>query len=295
MHKAGFVNILGNPNVGKSTLMNALVGERMSIINRKPQTTRHRIIGIANADDYQIVLSDTPGRVRDPQYRLHQAMNSAIAQSFEDADIILYMTTIDTYGHDNPGDWVDLSKAEVPVFAVVNKCDSATDEQVETARTYMESSDKWEAVFLISAKTGAGLDTLHRAIVDALPEHPPYFPKDQLTDRPERFFVTEIIRDNILTLFHQEVPYSCEVIVEDFKESTDSKGPITRIRAVVYANRKSQKAILIGKGGEAIKRLGTRSRKDIEAFLDARVFLDLHIKVRENWRDDQRSLNHFGY
>lgn len=295
MHKAGFVNIVGYPNVGKSTLMNALLGERMSVINRKPQTTRHRILGILNENDFQIVFSDTPGMVTDPKYALHDVMNTAIVQVFEDADVILYLTTLAEYQEALLEPWQAMFRAEAPVFAVINKCDLGSPAEVDEAIRFFSKNDRWANVFAISALHGAGVDTLLDAIINALPEHPPFYPKDQLSDKPERFFVAEIIRDKILTLFHQEIPYSCEVVVDRFKRETDSKGPIVHISADIHVNRKSQKSILIGKGGEAIKRLGTRARKDIERFLDSRVYLELYVRVRENWRDDKRSLKHFGY
>lgn len=294
-HKAGFVNILGNPNVGKSTLMNVLVGEYMSIINRKPQTTRHRILGIVNTDEYQVVFSDTPGRIHDPKYEMQLAMNRFIRSSYQDADVVLFMTTALEKGEALEAHVEEVSKLDVPKYLLINKCDLVDNERVDTLVSHYKSLDQFQRILPISAMHKKGTDSIMPAIVESLDEHPPFYPKDQLTDRPERFFVTEFIRDNILDLYHQEIPYSCEVVVEDFKEGEDRKGEITRIRAVVYANRKSQKSILIGKGGEAIKRLGTRSRKDIESFLQTRVFLDLHIKVRENWRDDEASLRRFGY
>ena len=294
-HRAGFVNILGNPNVGKSTLMNALVGERMSIINRKPQTTRHRILGIVNDDRYQIIFSDTPGRVHDPKYGMHEAMNRFIMTAYEDADAILFVTTTAEKSAEVDKYVEDVAGIDVPKFLIINKIDLASEDEVSALTEKYESLGHFDRIFAISAKTGVGTEAILPAILEVLPAHPPFYPKDQLTDRPERFFVSELIRENILELFHQEVPYSCEVIIEDFKEGEDRKGEITRIRAVIFVNRKSQKAILIGKGGESIKRLGMRSRKDIEAWLETRVFLDLHIKVRENWRDDERMLKRFGY
>ena len=294
-HKAGFVNILGNPNVGKSTLMNELVGERMSIINRKPQTTRHRILGIVSEDGYQIVFSDTPGRVHKPQYQMHDAMNRFVKIAYQDADVVLFVTTVREKGADLHSHISDIAKLPMPKFLLINKIDLVTEDQVNSMVDDYEMLEIFDKIFPISAMHKTGVDQIMPAIIDALPEHPPFYPKDQLTDRPERFFVTEMIRDHILELYHQEVPYSCEVIIEDFKEGTDKTGEITRIRAVIYTNRKSQKAIIIGKGGESIKRLGTRSRKDIEQFLETRVFLDLHVKVRENWRDDELSLRRFGY
>lgn len=294
-HKAGFVNILGNPNVGKSTLMNVLVGEHMSIINRKPQTTRHRILGIVNTDEYQIIFSDTPGRIHDPQYEMQMAMNRFIRSSYQDADVVLFMTTAVEKGEALEAHIQEVTKLDVPRYLILNKCDLAGQEQVDTLVSHYKDMGIFQQIFPISAMHKKGTGKILPTIVDKLPVHPPFYPKDQLTDRPERFFVTEFIRDNILDLFHQEIPYSCEVVVEDFKVGESRSGEITRIRAVIYVNRKSQKSILIGKSAEAIKRLGTRSRKDIESFLQTRVFLDLNVKVRENWRDDEASLRRFGY
>ena len=294
-HKAGFVNILGNPNVGKSTLMNVLVGEHMSIINRKPQTTRHRILGIVNTDDFQIIFSDTPGRIHDPQYEMQVAMNRFIRSSYQDADVVLFMTTALEKGEALEAHVEEVSKLDVPKYLIINKCDLVDKERIDTLVSHYTDLGTFQQIFPISAMHKRGIGEILPSIVKNLPDHPPFYPKDQLTDRPERFFITEFIRDNILDLYHQEIPYSCEVVVEDFKIGESRQGEITRIRAVIYVNRKSQKSILIGKGGEAIKRLGTRSRKDIESFLQTRVFLDLNIKVRENWRDDEASLKRFGY
>jgi len=275
--------------------MNVLVGEHMSIINRKPQTTRHRILGIVNTDDYQIVFSDTPGRIHNPRYQMQLAMNSFIRASYQDADVILFMTTAIEKGEALEAHVEEVSKLDVPKYLILNKCDLVDSAHVADMVMHYERLEYFRHIFPISAMHKRGTDLILPTIVESLPVHPPFYPKDQLTDRPERFFITEMIRDKILDLYHQEIPYSCEVVVEDFKEGEDRKGEITRIRAVVYVNRKSQKSILIGKGGEAIKRLGTRSRKDIESFLQTRVFLDLTIKVRENWRDDEASLRRFGY
>lgn len=275
--------------------MNALVGERMSVVNRKPQTTRHRILGIVNTDAYQIVFSDTPGHIDMPQYALHKSMNRAIRMAFEDADIMLYMTTVEAKSDIAGAFFERTRKLEVPLFLLINKIDLSHDAAIDGLITEYAAMSVFDQIFPVSAKTGAGLDTLMEAIVEALPAGPPYYPKDQLTDKPERFFVSEIIRDHLLTLYHKEVPYSCEVEIESFQETEDSKGQITKIRALIYVNRRTQKSIIIGKGGEAIKRLGTRARKDIETFLESRVYLELYVKVRDNWRDDDRSLRRFGY
>ncbi|MDX1667119.1 MAG: GTPase Era [Saprospiraceae bacterium] len=298
MHKSGFVNIIGRPNVGKSTLMNALVGERMSIITAKPQTTRHRIIGILSGEDFQIVFSDTPGFIDDPTYKMQEIMNRFVHSTFEDADLMLFVTEP---GEDyEPDDALikrlqSLSKA-VPLFLVINKVDLIEKEEIEKVREKWASMVDFAEIQPISALHRARTDQLLERILEYLPEGPVYYPKDQLTDRPERFFVSEIIREKILLLYHQEIPYSCEVIVVEFKETETGRGePLVRIRANIYVARKSQKAILIGKNGSAIKQLGTEARKDIETFLQKKVFLELHVKVRENWRDDDRTLRHFGY
>jgi len=295
-HRSGFVNIIGRPNVGKSTLMNALVGERMSIITRKPQTTRHRIIGLLSAEDYQIVFSDTPGIIEDPAYRMQKAMNRFVETTFEDADIMLFVTEVgETYAEDDPV-MEKLRQIEAPLFLVLNKIDTVGEEQVQQLlKTWNERVDFKESI-PISALHKVNTERLLSLILEHLPEGPAYYPKDQLTDRPERFFVSEIIREKILLLYEQEVPYSCEVAVISFKEDQTKKGEdLIRIAAEVYVARKTQKAIIIGKGGSAIKKLGTEARKDIEAFLQSKVFLELRVKVKDNWRDDERMLKYFGY
>lgn len=296
MHKSGFVNIIGRPNVGKSTLMNKLVGERMSIITSKPQTTRHRIFGILSGDDFQIVFSDTPGFIRQPSYRMQETMNRYVQSTFEDADLMLFVAAMDeTWDADDPL-LLRLTHAEASVFLVLNKTDIASPEQVAATVEEWKSRFHFTQVFTISALQGSGTSELLDAILSALPEGPEYFPKDQLTDRPERFFVAEIIREKILELYHQEVPYSCEVAVESFKETETREGnPLTRIQAEIYVARKTHKPIIIGKDGESIKKLGTEARKALETFLDTKVFLELHVKVRENWRDDENALRRFGY
>lgn len=295
-HRSGFVNIIGRPNVGKSTLMNALVGERMSIITRKPQTTRHRIIGLLSSEDYQIVFSDTPGIIEDPAYRMQKAMNRFVETTFEDADIMLFVTEVgETYADDDPV-MERLRQIEAPLFLVLNKIDTVEEEQVQQLlKTWNERVDFKERI-PISALHKVNTERLLNLILEHLPEGPAYYPKDQLTDRPERFFVGEIIREKILLLYEQEVPYSCEVAVVSFKEDKTKKGEdLIRIAAEIYVVRKTQKAIIIGKGGSAIKKLGTEARKDIEAFLQSKVFLELRVKVKDNWRDDERMLKYFGY
>lgn len=295
-HRSGFVNIIGRPNVGKSTLMNALVGERMSIITRKPQTTRHRIIGLLSAEDYQIVFSDTPGIIEDPAYRMQQAMNQFVNTTFEDADIMLFVTEVgETYADDDPV-MERLRQVDVPLFLVLNKIDTATDEQVLNLIQSWNERLPFKETIPIAALHKTNTDRLLEVIKRYLPEGPAYYPKDQLTDRPERFFVSEIIREKILLLYEQEVPYSCEVAIMAFQEDKTKRGDdLIRIGAEIYVARKTQKAIIIGKGGSAIKKLGMEARKDIEEFLQSKVFLELHVKVKDNWRDDERMLKHFGY
>ncbi len=296
MHKSGFVNIIGRPNVGKSTLMNALVGERMSIITNKPQTTRHRIIGILSGDDYQIVFSDTPGIIRDPSYKMQEAMNRFVHTTFDDADVMLFVTEAgENYDDDDPVIQL-LKKIEVPLFLIINKIDVTEPNKIaELIKTWNDRIPFKETI-PISALNKTNTEKVFELILENLEEGPEYYPKDQLTDKPERFFVSEIIREKILLLYEQEVPYSCEVVVESFKETTTKNGdPLVRIRAEIYVARKTQKAIIIGKHGNAIKKLGTEARKDIETFLESKVFLELYVKVRENWRNDERMLKHFGY
>ncbi|MBK8490544.1 MAG: GTPase Era [Saprospirales bacterium] len=295
-HKSGFVNIIGRPNVGKSTLMNALVGERMSIITNKPQTTRHRIIGILSGEDFQIIFSDTPGLIGIPAYKMQLAMNRAVQSTFEDADIMLFVTDPwDEYGVEDPL-LMRLLASEVPVFVIINKIDKISvqelDVQLEKWNTLLPNADK----IGVSALKKLHTEELLKKILDTLPEGPEYYPKDQLTDRAERFFISEIIREKVMELYQQEIPYSVEAIINSFKEGTTKEGaPIVRIDAVLYVARKTQKPILIGKNGQAIKKLGTEARKSIEQFLDSRVHLELTVKVRENWRDDDQLLKQFGY
>ena len=296
MHKSGFVNIIGRPNVGKSTLMNALVGERMSIITSKPQTTRHRIMGIVSEDDFQLIFSDTPGIVVDPGYKMHEAMNSFVASTFEDADVMLFVTDIyDQYEEDGPT-VQRLRQLTSPLFLVINKVDQSTEEQIaELIQKWNHWLDFKETI-PISALHGLNIDKLMDLILKYTPEGPVYYPKDQLTDRPEKFFVSEIIREKILQQYKKEVPYSCEVVVDSFKEDKTKSGEdITMIEAHIYVNRKTQKPIIIGKGGAAIKKLGIEARKDIEKFLDTKVYLELYVKIKENWRNDDKWLKSFGY
>ena len=296
MHKSAFVNIIGRPNVGKSTLMNALVGERMSIITSKPQTTRHRIKGILSGDDFQLVFSDTPGFVEETHYKMHESMNKFVDSTFKDADILLFVIDkYDDYEKDSPL-VQKLNRIEVPKILVINKVDLATPEETVKLIDQWKDWVNFKEIIPISALNQLGTEKLLELILENTPEGPAYYPKDQLTDRSERFFISEIIRENILQQYKQEIPYSCEVVVDSFKEGkTSGEEEITRIEAHIYAMRQSQKPILIGKGGSAIKKLGIESRKDIEKFLDTRVHLELLVKIKDNWRNDERSLKHFGY
>lgn len=294
-HHSGFVNIVGNPNVGKSTLVNALVKEKLSIVTSKPQTTRHRIHALLNDDHYQIVFSDTPGIIRDPRYKMQENMNKFAYSAFEDADVILFVTDIfEKYEEEEPLIQT-LKKIDVPVLVIINKSDLdqklVSDELISHYKNIFESDD----VHFISAQEKVGTDHLLHKVVTLLPAGPPYYPKDELSDRPERFFASEIIREKILTLYRQEVPYSCEVVVHRFKEEEKNGLPLLMIYADIYVDRKSQKPIIIGNKGEGIKKLGIAARTEMESFFDSKVFLDLHVKIKENWRDDDKMMQHFGY
>lgn len=297
MHRSGFINIIGHPNVGKSTLMNALVGERMSIITNKPQTTRHRIIGILSGEDFQMVLSDTPGVVEKPAYKMHQAMNSFVQSTFEDADLMLLVT--DVLEEYKAGDQLleQLRRqTSIPMFVVLNKIDLVDEEKLEQLKTFWAEQLPHAQVITISALKKINTDLLLSTLKENLPEGPEYYPKDQLTDRPERFFVSEIIREKIMTLYHQEIPYATQVIIEEFKEDQTVGGKaIARISATIFVERDTQKSILIGKNGVSIKKLGMEARLDMEKFLEKKVFLELFVKVKDNWRNDDFLLKQFGY
>ena len=290
MHKAGFVNIVGNPNVGKSTLMNRLVGEKISIITSKSQTTRHRIKGIVNTDDYQIVFSDTPGVVK-PSYKMQEYMLEFSKSALVDADIILYVTDVVENIEKNL-DFIDkVNKSDIPVLLVINKIDLTTQEKLEALFDKGKSLIPRAEIFPLSATENFNVDNLYKRIVELLPEGEPFFPKDELTDLPSRFFVNEIIREKILQYYDKEVPYSVEVEVEEFKE--DDKR--INIMAVIYVERSSQKGIIIGSQGEALKKVGTQARLDIEAFFGKKVFLNLYVKVLKDWRNKDSELKNFGY
>ena len=294
-HKAGFVNIIGSPNVGKSTLMNRLVGERLSIINAKAQTTRHRIMGIVSGEDWQIVYSDTPG-VLDPAYKLQEGMMKFVRTALRDADVLLIVTTPEEETLAHPETLEKVQKMDIPVLLLVNKIDLSDQAAVAERIAHWQSLVPRAEIHPISALHGFNVDHLLDRIVALLPESPAFFPKDEMTDKPMRFFVSEIVREKILTHCKQEVPYSSEVTVESFKEDQTKDGkPLRRIHATILVARESQKAILIGTGGKMIKRLATDARKDLEDFLKEKVFLELRIKVDKDWRNDERKLKQYGY
>ncbi len=296
MHKSGFVNIIGRPNVGKSTLMNALVGERMSIITNKPQTTRHRIIGILSGDDFQVVFSDTPGFVRKPTYKMHEAMNAFVKETFEDADIMLFVTEPSEAFDAEDSIIQRLKNVPYPKFLVLNKSDKFERVVMDAYEEQLKQLVDFQKVIRISALRKENTEGLLSIVKEALQEGPEYYPKDQLTDRPERFFCAEIIREKILLNYREEIPYACEVVIEEFKETETNKGEkLARINATIFVGRDNQKMILIGKNGAAMKKLGMDARKDMETFLESKVFLEMTVKVRENWRDDDKMLKHFGY
>lgn len=290
MHKAGFVNIVGYPNVGKSTLMNAITGEKLSIITRKAQTTRHRILGIVNQPDCQIVFSDTPGILK-PHYRLHQVMMKQVSGALTDADIILYLAEAGQKPPEEDDFFSEIRKTGIPLFLVINKIDKAEPECIAETEQAWKTRMPDACIFRISAINKLGLDVLIERIVETLPESPPYYSGDELTDRPLRFFVSEIIREKVLVNYSKEIPYSVEIVVESYKESED----IIRIQAILFVIRESQKAIILGHKGEAIRRMGIQARKDLESYLGKHVHLDLTVKVSDNWRDNDQMLMRFGY
>ncbi len=290
MHKSGFVNIIGAPNVGKSTLMNQLVGERLSIITPKAQTTRHRIMGIVNGEDYQIVFSDTPGIV-DPAYKMHEGMMNFVLTAMQDADLFLVIVEVGEKKFKNEEIQERVNRTNTPTLVLVNKMDLSNQEELA------EVMAKWQAEFPkadllpISALHGFQVEQVMNWIQDKLPECPPYFPKDDLSDKTERFFASEMIREKIFLHYKKEIPYACEVVVEAFKEEEE----IIRVRAEIFVERNSQKGILIGKNGEALKRVGTDARKEMEAFFQKKVFLELHVKVDKDWRSNPLKLKRYGY
>jgi len=289
-HKSGFVNIIGNPNVGKSTLMNALVGEQLSIITSKAQTTRHRIMGIVNGEDFQIVYSDTPGILK-PNYKLQEKMMGFVSHALEDADVVLYVTdTVEK--HDKNEAYIRrLQKLSIPVIIVINKIDLSNQEEVEKLYETWTQLVPAARVFPASALKKFNLEVIFKEIFHHLPEGPAYYPKDSLTDKTERFFASEIIREKILRFYKKEIPYSVEVEIEEFKEEPE----IIRMRAIIYVVRESQKAIIIGRKGAQLKKTGTAARMDLEEFFGKKVFLELYTKVSKDWRNKDRQLRSFGY
>ena len=289
-HKAGCVNIIGNPNVGKSTLMNAFVGEKLSIITSKAQTTRHRILGIVNGDDFQVILSDTPGIIK-PAYELQSSMMDFVKSAFEDADVLLYMVEIGEKALKDEKFFEKIKNSKIPVLLLMNKIDASTQEILEEQIQYWQEQLPTVEIHPISALNNFNVKGVFERILELLPQSPPYYPKDQLTDKPERFFVNETIREKILMYYKKEIPYSVEIETEEFFEDTD----IIRMRAVIMVERDSQKGIIIGHKGSALKRVGVEARKDLEKFFGKQVHLELYVKVNKNWRSDTRQLKRFGY
>ncbi len=289
-HKAGFVNIIGNPNVGKSTLMNALVGERLSIITSKAQTTRHRILGIVNGEDFQIILSDTPGIIK-PAYELQESMMNFVKSAFDDADILIYMVEIGEKELKDENFFKKIESSKVPVLLLINKIDRSSQEEVEEKITFWQEKVPNANVYPISALENFNVQTVMDQIIELLPESPAFYPKDQLTDKPERFFVNETIREKILMHYKKEIPYSVEIDTEDFFENDK----IIKIRSVIMVERDTQKGIIIGHKGSALKRVGTEARKDLEKFFGKKIFLELYVKVNKNWRSNKNQLRRFGY
>lgn len=289
-HKAGFINIIGNPNVGKSTLMNALVGEKLSIITSKAQTTRHRIMGIVNGDGFQLVYSDTPGILK-PHYKLQNSMLKFVDSALSDADVLLYVTdVVETIG--KAGEYLDkVNRMDCPVLLLINKIDLTNQQKLE------ELVDSWKnlipraEVFPVSALNKFNIEPVLKRLIELVPQSPPYFPKDQLTDKTERFFMQEIIREKIFLNYDKEIPYSCEVNVEEFKEQET----IIKTRAIIYVARDSQKGIIIGHKGSMLKKVGTAARIEAETFFDKKIFLEMHVKVLKDWRDKDINLRSFGY
>ena len=290
VHKAGFVNIIGNPNVGKSTLMNVLVGEKLSIITPKAQTTRHRILGIVNGEDYQIVFSDTPG-ILNPAYQLQASMMDFVKTAFDDADILIYMVEVEEKELKNEAFFKKITKSKIPVLLLVNKIDLSNSERVEEKIKYWKNKVPNSFVYVISALEKFNIESVFHKIIELLPESPAFFPKDQLTDKPERFFVNEKIREKILIHFKKEIPYAVEVETESFIEEKE----IIKIRSLIIVERNTQKGILIGHKGRAIKRIGEEARKDLEVFFDKKIYIELFVKVNKNWRSNEKELKRLGY
>jgi GTP-binding protein Era len=289
-HKSGFVNIIGSPNVGKSTLMNQLVGEKLSIITSKAQTTRHRILGIVNKPDYQICFSDTPG-VLDPHYKLHANMMQFVNSALKDADVILFVTDIYETGLNHQATFERLQKTNIPILLLINKIDQGDQERIEAKIAYWHELMPKAEILPISALEGFNMEPIWARILELVPESPPFYDKDSLTDKPLRFFISEMIREKIFLNYKKEIPYATQVEIEEYKE--DEK--IVRIRAIIYVERKTQKGIIIGHQGEKIKHVGIAARKDIEKFIDKHVHLELFVKVDKDWRENDRKLEGYGY
>jgi len=289
-HKAGFVNIIGNPNVGKSTLMNALVGERISIITSKAQTTRHRILGIVNTEEYQVVFSDTPGIIK-PAYELQESMMDFVKTAFEDADVLIYMVETGEKELKNEAFFEKIKNVKVPVMLLLNKIDQSSQLELEQQVNYWKETLPNAEIHPISALENFNIETVMNRIVALLPVSPPFYPKDQLTDKPERFFVNETIREKILMHYKKEIPYSVEIVTEEFKEEKK----IIRIRSIIMVERDTQKGIIIGHKGSALKRVGSEARKDLEKFFGKKIFMELYVKVNKDWRSSNSQLKRFGY
>lgn len=289
-HKAGFVNIIGNPNVGKSTLMNAFVGERLSIITSKAQTTRHRILGIVNGDDFQILFSDTPGIIK-PAYELQSSMMDFVKSAFEDADVLVYMVEIGEKELKDEAFFNKIIHAKIPVLLLLNKIDKSNQEQLEEQVNLWKEKVPNAEIYPISALENFNVSTVFDRIIELLPESPAYYPKDALTDKPERFFVNETIREKILLHYEKEIPYSVEIETEEFKEDDD----IIRIRAVIMVERDTQKGIIIGHKGAAIKKVGIEARQDLEKFFGKKIHIEMFVKVNKDWRNSSYQLRRFGY
>ena len=289
-HKSGFVSIIGRPNVGKSTLINALMEDKLSIITSKAQTTRHRIRGIINGDDYQIVISDTPG-ILDPNYQLQEVMMKFINETLIDSDILVFIDEVGSKEFKNDSLIEKINKLKVPKMVLLNKIDLFDQNKLESSLIYWEKIFPEIKIYPISAKEGFFVDELKEIFINNIPESPPFFPKDQFTDKSERFFVNESLREQILLNYDKEIPYSVEVITEEFKETSK----IIKIRSIIFTERDSQKKILIGHKGTALKKVASNARKDLERFFNKKIFLEVFIKVKKNWRNDKLSLKRFGY
>lgn len=289
-HKAGFVNIIGNPNVGKSTLMNAFVGEKLSIITSKAQTTRHRILGIVNGEDFQVILSDTPGIIK-PAYQLQESMMDFVKSAFEDADVLIYMVEIGEKELKDEAFFNKIVAADIPILLLLNKIDKSNQEELESQVQLWKEKVPNAEIFPVSALEGFNVKEVFTRIIELLPESPAFYPKDTLTDKPERFFVNEIIREKILMHYKKEIPYAVEIDTQEFFEEDE----IIRMRSVIMVERDTQKGIIIGHKGAALKRVGVEARKDLEKFFGKQVHLELYVKVNKNWRSDQRQLKRFGY